>query len=125
MKRFEDRLGELKEENEKGLQPRMVFLLNPKNPRVLEAVIAWTASVVNDFNGIEVEDDCPMEELWKAAEPDMVRFATALGEKLAPAIERFNQLKTLGIIYPDGTVSELASSIVNAYMKKQIENLKK
>ncbi len=125
MKRFEDRLRELKEENEKGLQPRMVFLLNPKNPGVLEAVIAWTASVADDFDDAEVEDDCPMEGLWKVAEPDMMRFATALGVKLAEAIERFNQLKTLGIIYPDGTISELASSIVNAYMKKQIENLKK
>lgn len=123
MKTFYDRLEELKAECQKDLQSRMVFLMNPKDTKILEAIVAWTAMPKRDFSMIHVQDDAPMTDLWKMAEPDIFTFATALGCTVIQATPRLDQLKALGIIYPDGTVADLATSITNIYIKGRVKEL--
>lgn len=125
MKDFKQRLDELKKELEPSLQSRMIFLLNPKDTKILEAIIAWTVVPKKNFDLVQVQDDAKMEDLWALIEPDMISFSIVLGCSMIQAIPRFEQLKALSIIYPDGTVADLASSITNVYIKNQVDNLKK
>ena len=125
MKAFRQRLEELKKELEPFLQPRMIFLLNPKDTKILEAIVAWTVVPKHNIDLIQVDDDATLEDLWKMIEPDIMSFSVALGCTMIQALPRFEQLKALSIIYPDGTVADLANSIANVYIKNQVENLKK
>lgn len=124
MKRYNDRLDELKNELEPSLQSRMIFLLNPKDTSTMEAVIGWTVIRHSDFSNVMVDDDATMEDLWKESSFDIMSYATVLGCVPKEAIPRLNQLIKLGIIYPDGTVAALATSIVNVHIKNQVESLK-
>ena len=123
MKSFLDRLAELKAELRPVLQSRMVFLINPKETKTLEAVVAWTVQPKRDLDGIEVEDNATMRDLWKIADPDMFAYSTALGVPVKDAIKRLAQLQSLDIIYPDGSVAELAMNLVNVYIKNQVGKL--
>lgn len=120
MKSLTERLEELKRELEPCLQSRMIFLLNPKDTKTLEAVVAWSALPRPDVSNIIVNDDANMEELWELVEPDAFRFATILGCSVQNALPRLRQLKELDIIYPDGTVAGIAMTIVNVYIKNQV-----
>lgn len=125
MKTLPERLSELKAELAPSLQSRMIFLLNPKDTKILEAVIAWTVVPKKDLYLIQVQDHATMKELWDASEPDVMSFATALGCNMIQALPRLEQLKALSIIYPDGSIDEMANSIVNVYIKSQVKNLKR
>ena len=124
MKPFLDRLEELKEDLEKEIQNKMIFLLNPKDTKILEAIIAWTSLKKKDFSLIQVQDDANMEDLWDIADPDIMQFSIALGCPILQANPRLEQLKALGIIYPDGSIPDLASSIITVYIKGQVGELK-
>ena len=120
MKSLQQRLEELKNELEPHMQSRVIFLLNPKDTKLIEAVVAWTALPKPEVSTIFVDDDATMEELWEAVEPDAFNYAILLGTSVQNALPRMKQLKGLGIIYPDGSVASYASSIVNVYIKNQI-----
>ena len=123
MKSFQERLKELKEDLKVELQSRMIFLTNPKDHKTLEAVIAWTSIPKQDFSDVYVEDDASMERLWTFAAPDVMLYATALCCPLKDALQKMKQLQRLGIIYPDGSISELAVSIINIYIKNQVSKM--
>lgn len=121
--KFEERLKVLKEELEPVLQSRMIFLLNPKDTKTLEAIVAWSA-MKSDFPDVDVPDNATMEDLWALFDVDMTVYATVLGCKLQEAVPRFSQLKGLNLIYPFGEVCELAKSIVGAYIKQQVDKIR-
>lgn len=123
MKKFADRCREIREQGQQSLQSRMIFLLG-KDTRVLEAIVAWTSLDIK-LPDIMVEDDASIQDLWRACEPDMVAFSTALGCPMTEALPRFSQLVQLGIVYPDGTAADLAMSIVNTYITVQVGDLRK
>ena len=118
MKKFKDRLSELRSEIEPQLENRMVFLLNPKDTQALEAVSAWSVQNKKDLD-IEVDDNATLDELWELCPPDINEFAKTLNVKLIDATKRFHQLKKLEIIYPDGFVSKLALQLVGLYIRTQ------
>jgi len=120
MKSLRQRLDELKNELEPYIQSRMIFLLNPKDTKPMEAVVAWAAMPKPDVSTVFVDDEAPMEELWRVVEPDIFTFATLLGTTVQQALPRFNQLKGLGVVYPDGSVAQYAAAIVNVYIKNQV-----
>ena len=122
--RLKDRLEQLKAELKPVIQSRMIFLLNPKDIKPLESVVAWSALPKTDLSDVEVSENASMDELWKKANPDIFAFATALGCKMSDATSRLEQLKQLDIIYPDGSVSELAMSIVNVYIKNRVSEIR-
>ena len=123
MKSFEERLNELKSDLKSVLQSRMIFLLNPKDHRTLEAVIAWTAMPKQDFSDVYVNDNASMKDLWKFSNPDVMLYATALCCPLKEAIQKMKQLQELDIIYPDGSISDLALSIINVYISEKVSKM--
>ena len=125
MKTLPERLSELKEEMAPSLQSRMIFLLNPKDTKILEAIIAWTVVPKKNLNLIQVNDDATMEDLWEVSNPDIMSFSVALGCSMVQALPRLEQLKALSIVYPDGSIDEMASSIVNIYIKSQVKDLQR
>ena len=125
MKTLPERLSELKEEMAPSLQSRMIFLLNPKDTKILEAIIAWTVVPKKNLNLIQVNDNATMEDLWEVSNPDIMSFSIALGCSMMQALPRLEQLKALSIIYPDGSIDEMASSIVNIYIKSQVKDLQR
>lgn len=125
MKTLPERLSELKEEMAPSLQSRMIFLLNPKDTKILEAIIAWTVVPKKNLNLIQVNDDATMEDLWEVSNPDIMSFSVALGCSMMQALPRLEQLKALSIVYPDGSIDEMASSIVNIYIKSQVKDLQR
>ena len=125
MKTLPERLSELKEEMAPSLQSRMIFLLNPKDTKILEAIIAWTVVPKKNLNLIQVNDNATMEDLWEVSNPDIMSFSVALGCSMVQALPRLEQLKVLSIIYPDGSIDEMASSIVNIYIKSRVKDLQR
>lgn len=118
MKKFKERLDELKAEVEPQLESRIIFLLNPKDTTTMEAVIAW--NVGEHEIDCEVQDDATMDELWEICPPDLTGFTTALNVKPMEALARFEQLRKLGIIYPDGSVASLAKKVAGLYIRTQV-----
>ena len=118
MKKFKDRLLELRAEIEPQLENRMVFLLNPKDTKSLEAVSAWSVQSKKALD-IDVDDNATLEDLWDLCPPDLNEFAETLNVKYVDAMKRFHQLKKLEIIYPDGSVSKLALQLVGLYIRTQ------
>jgi len=123
MKTLQDRLAELKEELAPQMQSRMIFLLNPKDVKPLEAIVAWTAIPKTDVRNIQVDDNATMIDLWKAAPPDILAYSTALGCNLRQAQNRLSQLQQLNIIYPDGSVAENAITLVKIYINNQVNKI--
>lgn len=124
-KPFLQRLEEIKAELQPRLQSRLIFMMNPKDTRFLESVIAWTVIPKRNLEDMVVEDDATLKDLWEMAEPNMFAFATALGVTIKDAIPRLGQLKTLEIIYPDGTIYDKVIALANIYVKGQLNALQK
>ena len=121
---FAERLERLKQDLAPLLQRRMIFLLNPKDTAILEAVVAWTVVPAKDTGPIQVAAEATLDDLWAAAEPDILAYATALGCTVSQALPRFNQLKSLNIICPDGSVADQAITIINVYINTQINGMR-
>ncbi len=102
------------------MQSRMIFLLNPKDTKPLEAIVAWTVVPRADVDDIRVADDASMSDLWDAAPPDVVSYSTALGCSLRQAQQRLSQLQQLDIVYPDGSVADSAMTLIKIYINNQI-----
>ena len=121
--KFNERLDELKAELMPLLQSRMIFLLNPKDTKTLESIVAWSVLPKVDRSNIEVRDDATMKDLWDIADVDAYGFSIALGCRMTEALPRLEQLKQLNLIYPDGSVAELAMTIVNVYIKNRVKEI--
>ena len=120
MKNLRERLRELKLDLEDELQSRMIFLLNLKDTKMFEAIVAWRTLKKPEIETVLVQDDATMEELWDSVEIDIFSYAEALGSNIQNALPRLKQLQKLNIIYPDGSVAPLAMQIINAYIMNQV-----
>lgn len=118
MKKFSERLDELKAELEPEIEKRIIVLLDTRNSKPLEAVIAW--NVGEHVIDVDVPDDATMEDLWNLAEPDLYSYAIALNVNIVEAMSRYQQLKQLGIIYPDGSIATIAKKLAQLYIRKQV-----
>ena len=120
MKNLRERLRELKLDLEDELQSRMIFLLNLKDTKMFEAIVAWRTLKKPEIETVLVRDDATMEELWDSVEIDVFSYAEALGSNIQNALPRLKQLQKLNIIYPDGSVAPLAMQIINTYIVNQV-----
>jgi len=117
-----DRLNRIKEEDEESITiDRFVSLTNPKNIMLMEALVAWTCISTYFQEDKEVDNDCHLEELWGYCNVNIKDYADTVGINISEALSKMRQLKSLGIIYPDGTCSSKALSIVKVYVKGKIE----
>ena len=121
-----DRLDELKAEAEDGVtSERFVFLLNPKNVQLMEAMVAWTSCGVSFDSGADVPDGASMDGLWKLCHVDMQTLADTAGITVNSAIMRLRQLRNLGLIFPDGTAVSKGIGLVKVYVSRKVEGMGK
>lgn len=119
-----DRLRELIELHEDSVTiDRFVSLTNPKNTVLMEAVVAWTRCHVKFDGDSEVDDDATMEDMWLLSHLDTREFANTVGLGITDALAKMKQMINLELVYPDGTASPKALSIVKMYVKGKLEDL--
>lgn len=117
-----DRLNQIKSNDEESLTiERFVSLTNPKNVSLMEALVAWTCVGSNFKVDDEVDESATINDLWQLCNINTKGYADTAGISISEALSKIRQLKNLGIIYPDGTASGKATSIVKVYVKGKIE----
>lgn len=110
---------------EQNSMNKLIFLLNPKDTKVLEALIAWTSIDVK-FD-VKLEKPNGMEDwdfLWNCSEFDLIGYSITLGVDKTTAKNRLMQLKNLKLVYPDGTLNEYAEALVKSHIKKCLSKVK-
>lgn len=119
-----DRLRQLKEEAQATTKSQMfISLTNSKNIQLMETLVAWTCTNVKFDGEKEVPPDTSLSDLWKLNTLDTRQFAGAAGISITDAIAKIRQLKSLNLIFPDGTALSKAISIVRLYVRSKIEDL--
>ena len=119
-----DRLRRLKEEHESSVTiEKFVSLTNPKNVKLMEALVAWTCIDTHFQSETEVEPSATIDDLWMLAEVNPRDFADTSGLTVKEGIEKMKQLKNLSLIFPDGTALSKAVSLIKVYVKGKIEGL--
>ena len=119
-----DRLNRLKGEQEESVTiEKFVSLTNPKNVRLMEALVAWTCVNTNFQSEEEVEPTATMDDLWQLTNLNPREFADTAGLTVKEGIEKMKQLKNLSLIFPDGTALSKAVSLIKVYVKGKIEGL--
>lgn len=114
------RLEQIKQMDKATSSEKMIFLLNPKDTRVYEALVAWKTIRVEFDGEKDIDDNTSIEGLWDMCQMDIREFAVTVGDKVQDALPRLKQLKNLHLIYPDGSINENARIIVSMYIKKKI-----
>lgn len=119
-----DRLRELIETHESLVTlDRFVSLTNPKNTLLMEALVAWTRCHVSFDGNAEVDENATMEDMWRLSNVDTREFANTVGIGISDALSKMKQMVNLELVYPDGTASSKALSIVKMYVKGKLEDL--
>lgn len=118
------RLQQIKDEDKKSGTQKMIFLLNPRDTRVLQSLVAWKNLELRFDKQAQVREDIGLNELWQLCEINLKQYAITLGVTVQEAIPRLKQLKNLKMIYPDGSINQNARILVNMFIKKKINEIK-
>lgn len=123
--RFIDRLEEIKTELSGTSRERLVFMINPKDTRIIEGLVAWKNTKVMYDEDLVVLGSTTLDELWEMVQYSMKDFATCLGITVTKSLKRFRQLRQLNMIFPDGTIDEVCHSLMTAHLKQQLNKILK
>lgn len=118
------RLQEIKTEEKTKSSQKMIFLLNPKDTRILQALVAWKTVKIQLNKQQLVNQDCSLDEIWDMSDFSIKQYAITLGCTIQDALPRLKQLKNLSLIYPDGTINENARVLVSMYIKKKLSEVR-
>lgn len=103
---------------------KMIFLLNPKDTRILQALVAWRSiNMIFDKEAL-IQEDATIEALWELNQFSVREYAITLGCTVQDALPRLKQLKNLSLIYPDGTINQNARVLVNMHIKKKLSQVR-
>ena len=117
-----ERMKQIKLEDEQQSKQTMIFLLNPKDKRVLQSLVAWKNIKINFQGQLQVNEQTSLNELWELIQDFNIRdYAITLGCNTQQALPRLRQLKNLHLIYPDGSINRFANMFLNNYIKRKIE----
>lgn len=117
------RLEQIKQEDKKNSVDKMIFLLNPKDTKILQSLVAWK-NIKTTWNPEQnVLENCDIKFLWELTEINIRDYAITLGCTVQQALLRLKQLRNLSLIYPDGTINQTARILVNNYIKNKINEL--
>jgi len=127
--KFKEVLTKFKsKESENSVAEGLAPLTGDKTLR--DGMIAWQSMIVD----YDPESDCPYPDeenklqwiwLWKEVKFDHNMFATITGIKPYNAVALVERLKAFRLIYPDGTISNNARSIVRQDVMKHLPKQKK
>ena len=119
--KFQDILLKLQAKSSKDTLQKFVFLLDPKQKLLCKGVVAWkNIKVQIDFSNYkELENE--LDFIWQFARIDIKAFCTILQINQGEAISLINRLKSLNLIFPDGTVNSTAYNVLITFSKNQVE----
>lgn len=118
--RFIERLDEIKEDLRSGSQERLVFLMDKKNLRVMEGLVAWRNLNIDFDPDFEVDEDADIEDLWRLVSFSNKEYAICLGVGVGQSLPRFRQLKQMNMIFPDGSIDDMCHKLMMTYLKSEI-----
>lgn len=100
---------------------KFIFLLNDSSMVLPKGLMAWkTIAHSLDFSSEkQIQDD--WEWCWQFCKFDINAFSDLMEMEVAAAKKLIVRMKTLRMIYPDGSVNEIANGVVKAIIKKGIE----
>ena len=118
----QERIEQIKAENQNETKQTMIFLLNPKDKRVLQSLVAWKNIKIKFQGQVQVNEQTSLNQLWQLVQDFNIRdFAITLGCNTQQALPRLRQLKNLRLIYPDGSINRFANMFLKNYIKRKIE----
>jgi hypothetical protein len=102
------------------------------NPELRAAIRAWPSVRVE----INTSDDMPIvdsedsendkwERLWEYVKPDLTAFQTSSGARAIDTESLFMRLKSLRLIFPNGTIDKTAKIYLGLLIQAEIARLKK
>lgn len=118
------RLEQIKIDDKSTSSQRMIFLLNPRDTSVLQALVAWKTLKVKFDSELLVQQDTQIQKLWQLVDFDIKEFSVTLGCTVSQALPRLKQLKNLSLIYPDGTINQNARVLVNMFIRKKLKEVR-
>lgn len=99
----------------------ILFLQN--EPQLVGVLLLWKNFPVRFLPPPEPPNGWPPdggETLWKYCEYDREEFADLLGINRGEAEQALKLLRTLGLIFPDGSINENAEKWLNAQVVKML-----
>lgn len=88
--------------------------------KTLQKVLAaWpmVGVVESDIEHFEPDDPESWDAVWSGLRIDQAALAELAGLQHGPAVQAFNRAKRLRLIYPDGTVHDLARMVLQRRIK--------
>ncbi len=107
----------------------LVPLMNEKELDIRDGLVAWNSVrikyvKVDILPESESEND-KWEWLWKHVQYSPAQFSAISGVSNAEAESLFTRLKGLKLIYPDGTISGLASNFLKSIIMEKLQKAQK
>ena len=97
----------------------LIFLMGNKGVEICQCIVAWKNTRVElNFKADVKRKTDDWEYLWAFCFFDEKQFAGLCEMEQFEARKKFEKLKTLKLIYPDGTANSLADGIINGILKK-------
>lgn len=98
-----------------------IFILDPKDIQTCKAVIAWSnINPVLDFSEERSYKD-DWDWCWQFVRYDVEKLALLIGCTASEASRIVVRLKTVKLIFPDGTVNQLAYSVIKNMLVQTIQ----
>lgn len=102
----------------------LIFLVGNKNVEMCQHIVAWkNTKVVIDFNRKCEKISDEWDDLWQYSMFDEKQFAELCELSVLDARKKLEKIKTLRLIYPDGTTNNVVDGIINGILKKNISSL--
>jgi len=118
--KFKDRLEKLKNSLKDSSQEKLIFLMNPKDTRVMEGLVAWKNMRIAYDPNLEVNEDASIDDLWRLVSFSNKDYAVCLGVSVSLSLPRFRQLKQMNMVFPDGSIDEMCYKLMMTYLKRQV-----
>ena len=119
--RFDDILMKLQSKSSKDTLQKFIFLLDPKQKLLCKGLIAWkNIRTELDFsNCSDIYDE--LDFIWQFARFDIKSFCTMLQITQGQANVLINRLKSLNLIFPDGSVNNTAYNVLITFSKNEVQ----
>ena len=101
-----------------------LIFLDAKNMRICQGLIAWKSIGAKlNFNKEHGDFSDDWEWVWQFCDFQTDKLASVIGCNYSDATALFKQLKMLKLVYPDGTVNDMANALVRGIIKQNISKM--
>lgn len=101
---------------------KFIYLLNDKDLYLARGIITWkTINSSVDFSVTPKDIKDTWEWCWQFCKFDLISFSKIMGINATEAKELIMRMKSMKLIYPDGSINNIAYGIIKSIIKKGIE----